>query len=113
MVDTFGQAQVERRRNGKKVEKGIASQRGAEMYDYHYYKISTDGQAVLWDGLDFLDLLYGHLSHKEGKGELVHRWIYGVQEAYGSTIVMQFDMPEDQSLVLDSCTTVKKGKRSY
>jgi hypothetical protein len=34
-----------------------------------------------------------------------------VTEAFGSDIVIQFDMPEDQSAVLNACTDVRNGKR--
>jgi hypothetical protein len=96
LFDTFGMARLERRRDGG-------------QHDSVYSDTSNNGQAVF---LDLLDFLYGHfVAHKEGKGELVHQWIYGVVEDAGDQIRMQFDMPEDQSLVLDSCTTLKKGKR--
>jgi hypothetical protein len=78
-----------------------------------FWNVSTDGQAVFLDGsIDLLKILYGHwLPHKEGKGDFIKQEIFGVQEAFGSTIVMQFDMPADQARLLDSCTTVKRGRR--
>ena len=97
--DANGQVHVERRRDGK--------------YDVDSWPVSTDGQAIFikWD-VNLLDLLYGHIwPHKEGKGELLRQEIYGVQEAFGSTIMMQFDMPQEANQMLDSCTKLKKGKR--
>jgi hypothetical protein len=78
-----------------------------------FWGVGTDGLAVFMDpSIDLLKILWGHwLPHKEGKGDLIHQEIIGVPEAYGSTIVMQFDMPQDQTAILDACTHVRNGRR--
>jgi hypothetical protein len=100
-------AVVDRSVGGAQVEMRLDGKLSTESWT-----VGTDGQAVFLGGsIDLLKILYGHwLPHKEGKGDFIHQEIFGVQEAYGSAIVMQFDMP-DPTPVLDSCTTVKRGKR--
>ena len=41
-------------------------------------------------------------------GDFLRKEIFGVQEAFGSTIVMEFNMPDDPKQLLDSCTTLKR-----
>jgi len=104
-------AVVDRNGNGQsRVEMRLDDKLSTE-----FWAVGTDGQAVFLDGnIDLLKILYGHwLPHKEGKGDFIRKEIFGVQEAFGSTIVMQFDMPDSPTQVVDSCTTVKRGKRYF
>jgi len=78
-----------------------------------FWGVATDGLSVFMDPkIDLLKILWGHwLPHRDGKGVFIKQEIFGVQEAYATDIVMQFDMPQDQSAVLNACTHVRNGRR--
>ena len=104
----FVAAVVDRGADGSPIEMRLDGKLSKESWG-----VSTDGLSVFMPpGIGLLKLLWGHwLPHKEGKGQLIRKEIYGVTEAFGSDIVIQFDMPEDQSAVLNACTDVRNGKR--
>jgi hypothetical protein len=77
---------------------------------------TKDGHGVdLHSGISsytLCNLFYLNWSHKESDRGFVRQWFFGAMEAGARQVVMQFDMPADQSEVLAACTTVdKKGHR--
>jgi hypothetical protein len=101
-------AVVDRGAKGTSVEMRLDGKLSKEFWD-----VGTDGLAVFMNPrIDLLKILWGTwLPHKDGKGDFVRQEIIGVPEAFASTIVMQFDMPQDQAAVLDTCTFTRNGKR--
>ncbi|MFN7998637.1 MAG: hypothetical protein U0Q18_33750 [Bryobacteraceae bacterium] len=100
-------AVVDRGAAGAKVEMRLDGK-----FKTMFWGVGTDGTAVFMDGLGFATVIWGTwLPHKEGKGETVKHEIIGVREAFGNTIVMQFDMPDEQDEMLNACTYVRNHRR--
>jgi hypothetical protein len=72
---------------------------------------STAGTAPFFPYTTLNNLLYGHvLPHKEGKGDHVQRVVIGINEAFASEVMMQFDMP-DASQIGQTCGVIYRSKR--
>jgi hypothetical protein len=78
-----------------------------------FWNVGNDGTAVFMDPkMDFDRIVWGTwLPHKRGKGDFVKHEIVGVTEVYGGSIVMQFEMPDDQEEMLNACTHVRNHRR--
>ena len=67
---------------------------------------STDGTSAFFPEVALNTMLYGHyLPHKEGTGDPVRKVVLAINEAMGSEIVIQFDMP-DPALIADDCGVI-------
>jgi hypothetical protein len=72
--------------------------------DSDWWEISNDGQALSFDKIQLTKLMTGHLlGHPGDPSQLVHRQILGVVEAFGNQVVMQFDMPQDDTQIVETC----------
>jgi hypothetical protein len=67
---------------------------------------STDGTSAFFPEIALNTLLYGHfLPHKEGTGAPIRKVVLAINEAMGSEIVIQFDMP-DPSVIAEDCGVI-------
>jgi hypothetical protein len=67
---------------------------------------STDGTSAFFPEITLNTMLYGHfLPHKEGSGDPVHKVVLAINEAMGSEIVIQFNMP-DPSAIAEDCGVI-------
>ncbi len=68
-----------------------------------YWEYSNDGKTLFFDRDQLDKLLTGKLLGHPSKDELTKRVILGVVEAFGNEIIVQFDMPSDQSDIINAC----------
>jgi hypothetical protein len=72
--------------------------------DSDRWEISNDGKALSFDKVQLIKLMTGHLlGHPGDPSQLVHRQVLGVVEAFGNEIVMQFEMPQNDAPIVQSC----------
>jgi hypothetical protein len=68
--------------------------------------ISTDFSSAFFPSATLNNLLYGHVvAHREGTSAAIHKLVIATDEFVGGEIVMQFDMPEPES-VAEACGVV-------
>jgi len=71
------------------------------------WNISTDFSGVFIPTITFNDFLYGHLlKHKIDPTKPIHKLIIVMSQFAGSSIIMQFDMP-DPTDVAKACGLIK------
>lgn len=70
------------------------------------WSISTDFSGTFYPETTLNTLLYGHaMAHKEGSNAPVRKLVVATNEFVGGEIVMQFDMPDPDS-VAEACGVV-------
>ena len=68
-----------------------------------FWEYSNDGKTLFFDRDQLDRLLTGKLLGHPSKDELTKRVILGVTEALGNEVIVQFDMPADQSEIIEAC----------
>lgn len=68
-----------------------------------WWEYSNDGKTLFFDGNQLDKLLTGKLLGHPSKDPLTKRVILGVTEAFGNEVIVQFDMPADQSEIIEMC----------
>jgi hypothetical protein len=77
---------------------------GDRKADEDFWEIGTNGRAVYFDGVQLTKLITGKLlGHPANPNALVHSTLLEVDDAYGTAIVMRFDMPPDASRLVGDC----------
>jgi hypothetical protein len=68
-----------------------------------FWEYSNDGKTLFFDRDQLDKLLTGKLLGHPSKDELTKQVILGVTEALGNEVIVQFDMPVDQSEIIQAC----------
>ena len=68
-----------------------------------FWEYSNDGKTLFFDRDQLDRLLTRKLLGHPSKDELTKRVILGVTEALGNEVIVQFDMPADQSEIIEAC----------
>ena len=77
---------------------------GDRKADEDFWEIGTNGRAVYFDGIQLTKLMTGKLlGHPGNPSALVNRTLVQVDDAYGSAIVMRFDMPPEAGALVNAC----------
>ena len=82
----------------------IEMRAGERKPDEDFWEIGTSGRAVYFDGIQLTKLMTGKLlGHPGNPTALVTRTLLQVDDAYGSAIVMRFDMPSEANALVNAC----------
>jgi len=76
-----------------------------------FWEYSNDQQTLFFDGRQLDHLMTGKLLGHPMKDPLVKRVILGVIEALGNEVIVQFDMPADQTEMISACGIEWGAKR--
>jgi hypothetical protein len=88
---SVGRVHVQYRRNDGKLQDA-------------FWTASTDFSSTFFPDIDFNTMMFGHfMPHKEGTGDQTRKLVIGMQEFLASEVVVQFNLPDDDTDVLDSC----------
>jgi hypothetical protein len=68
-----------------------------------WWEYSNDGKTLFFDKTQLDKLMTGKLLGHPSKDKLTQRVILGVVETFGNEIIVQFDMPPDQSEIIGAC----------
>jgi hypothetical protein len=69
-----------------------------------FWEIGASGRAVYFDGIQLTKLMTGKLlGHPGNPTALATSTLLQVDDAYGSAIVMRFDMPSEASVLVNAC----------
>jgi hypothetical protein len=72
--------------------------------DDDYLNISNDHKALFFNDVQLVKFMTSKLlGHPSDPKALVHHLILGVGEALANQVVIQFDMPQDHSAIIDAC----------
>ena len=72
--------------------------------DEDWWEISNDWKSLFFDRNQLTKLMTGRLmGHPGDTNTLVHRLTLGVIESLENQVVMQFDMPQDTTQVVETC----------
>jgi hypothetical protein len=72
--------------------------------DDDWWEISNDWKTLFFDRQQLAKLMTGRLlGHPSDQNSLIHRLTLGVVESLENQIVMQFEMPQDDAQIVESC----------
>ncbi|MBV9762098.1 MAG: hypothetical protein JO340_16155 [Acidobacteriaceae bacterium] len=77
---------------------------GSHAVETGFWEYSNNGQVLFFDRNQFDKLLTGKLlGHPSRAGSLVSAVVLGVVESAGNEVVVQFDMPANDSALISEC----------
>jgi hypothetical protein len=69
-----------------------------------WLEVSNDLKTLFFDRVQLLQLMTGRLlGHPSDRATLTHRVVLGVLESLGNEVIVQFDMPDDPSEMVQTC----------
>jgi hypothetical protein len=72
--------------------------------DEDWWEISNDWKTLFFDRQQLAKLMTGRLlGHPSDQNTLIHRLTLGVVESLENQVVMQFDMPQDDTQIVEVC----------